>query len=393
MRLGFIGCHGPKESKPTVKQHIQGLDGVRGLAALSVVVTHLHGWLFLQDVGILSPRVAPLLDGRSGVQAFFVLSGFLITLLLIGETARTGTVSLSKFYYRRALRILPLYGIFLLAVTVIYVMDHRLSSVTSLVYAYTYLYNFISHAHYTGFIGHTWSLAVEEHFYMVWPVLFYLFYRAHRRGLAAALLIAIPGSLVLHWALIRSGAFADFFVWRWSFIAGYSIAAGCLLAMAFKSFGRSPAVEKFFSGPVPLVLCAVLCTLPMALMGLSWAVDNILSHYCRGLGFVFLLGWLYRHQQSRAVHLLEWSPLAYCGRISYGIYLYQGLFLGNEPARTAGIFWPPSQGVGLVLLVFVAPLSFHFFERPFIRLKRKYQSGASPARQSTAKNIEMLPLS
>ncbi len=195
-----------------MKKHIQGLDGVRGLAALSVVFTHLHGWSRLEDIGLLSPRVTPLLNGRSGVQAFFVLSGFLITLLLIAEFERTGTVSLRNFFWRRALRILPLYYLFLVLATVIYLVDHRVSSVTSLVYAGTYLYNFIPISHYTSFLGHTWSLAVEEHFYLVWPVVFFAFYRHHRRAVFTALWVAIPGSALLHFGLVRWGTFGEYYL-------------------------------------------------------------------------------------------------------------------------------------------------------------------------------------
>ena len=166
---------------------INGFDGVRGLSAIAVVLSHLHVYQWLEDRGLLSPAITPMLTGTTGVQAFFILSGYLITHLLIGEIDHTGTVSIKKFYIRRTLRIFPLHVLFLALATVIYALDPRVTTMPSLLYAAGYAYNFVPIGIYTPFLGHTWSLAVEEHFYLLWPFLFLTLFVRHRKLLMCML--------------------------------------------------------------------------------------------------------------------------------------------------------------------------------------------------------------
>lgn len=355
-------------------QRIRGLDGIRGLSAIAVVITHLSGWDYLEQIGLLSSRLTPLINGSAGVQAFFILSGFLISLLLVHEYRRTGTISIRKFIWRRALRIFPLYYLFLLIATGIFALDNRVTSPGSLAYAYAYMYNFVPKSLYTPFLGHTWSLAVEEHFYLIWPVTFLLLWKRSTRLVTALLSLSIAGSLVIHLWLLRTGNGAGYFVERWTFVSGYGIALGCLLAILLSTFGDSKIVRAAFTGGTPLVLATGLFAVSVVASHQSWTLDHTVIPFVRCLGLALLIGWVYLNQSSMAVRLLEWPPLAYCGVISYGIYMYQGLFLATGPNRVEDHTWPPDQRLGLLLLAVSAPLSFHLFEQPFIRLKGRFQS-------------------
>jgi peptidoglycan/LPS O-acetylase OafA/YrhL len=355
-------------------KRILGFDGIRGLAAVFVVLTHLHFWKLLENHHLLNPALTPLF-GATGVQAFFILSGFLITALLITELESTGSISLKYFFIRRSLRIFPLYLLFLALVTLIYYIDTRVTTTASLLFAYSYLYNFIPKSLYTPFLGHTWSLAVEEHFYLFWPFIFVIAFKKHRTPLLIVIVLYLLSTPVLHTYLDNIGLSKSYFVARWTFIASYNIAMGCLLAMLMLSGSAQSIIRRYLSGRRSLIVSGLLYVFPATVYGLSVSFDNIFSSYIRCIGIAGMIGWLYTHQNSLAAKCLECRPLKYLGTVSYGIYMYQGLFLATGPARHAGHFWPPtSQLNGLFWVIIVTPLSYHLFEKPFIRLKHKFKS-------------------
>jgi peptidoglycan/LPS O-acetylase OafA/YrhL len=99
----------------------------------------------------------------------------------------------------------------------------------------------------------------------------------------------------------------------------------------------------------------------------------------RALGIALMIGSIYLNQRALLVGILELRPLSYLGKISYGIYMWQGFFLATGPSREAGQTWPPNPLVGLAMLCVVAPLSYHFFENPFLRLKQRFSGYAARA--------------
>lgn len=354
---------------------ILGFDGIRGLAAIMVVLTHLGFWKFLSDHNLLIPSIIPMIHGQTGVQAFFILSGFLITALLIAEKESTGTIAIKHFFIRRALRIFPLYILFLIIATIIYLIDTKVITKESLLFAYGYIYNFVPKSLYTPFLGHTWSLAVEEHFYLIWPFIFAYTFQKRRTLLLAFLFACLASPPFLHFWLVRMGLSKTYFVERWTFIAGYSIGVGCMLAIVMLSGASKLAIQHHLGKYSSLIFSGFLYVFPATMHGLSLAFDNILSGYVRCVGIAGIIGWLYLNQKSAAVKCLEFKPLKYLGTISYGIYMYQGLFLATGSTRHIGHFWPPpSQLTGFFWVVILAPLSYHLFEKPFIRLKHKFKS-------------------
>jgi peptidoglycan/LPS O-acetylase OafA/YrhL len=355
-----------------MNKKIKGFDGVRGLAVISVVLTHTGFWTYLVDRNYLDEALLPLLYGATAVQVFFILSGFLITLLLINEYEKTGTVSIKKFIIRRTLRIFPLYILFLIIATLLHVFGRNVTSWSSLFYAYLYIYNFVPTKIYTFFLGHTWSLAVEEHFYIIWPIVYFIF-RKMTKILVFLIIISILASIVVYYQLYLTELSNKYFINRWSFIAGYDIALGCMGAIIMRSSSYMIYLNILFKKNIIFIFGMLVYISSVFLYGNYWFVDKVLSGYVRSIGILIMIIWLFSNQDGFIVKVLEFSPLKYIGLISYGIYMYQGLFLATGPYRDPSQSWPLDPSIGIILVVISAPLSYQYFEKPFLRLKHFYR--------------------
>ena len=366
---------------------IPGLDGIRALAALSVVFTHLSIYKTLQDNGILSASVINSINGAAGVQAFFVLSGFLITHLLISEYEKYGNISLYNFYIRRSLRIFPLYFLVLMLVCLAQYFGEQVANSKSILFATFYSYNFIPKAWYSGVLGHTWSLAVEEHFYLVWPFIFISLapkFRNLARVLATFFIVSFFIALMLsNWQWLNE----TFFVKRWSFIAGANIAIGALLAMLLSGEDSNCRIKTLSSTSVALFFGVMLIFSEVWLKGTNY----FFTQYLRAMGFAVLVGWLFLNQNSFITRSLEIAPLSYLGKISYGIYMYQGFFLSTGPYRATSQTWPPEQNIGLILLIIVAPLSYKYFEKPMLNMKSKLQRSSDSRPNKSMRRFGNVP--
>jgi peptidoglycan/LPS O-acetylase OafA/YrhL len=230
---------------------------------------------------------------------------------------------------------------------------------------------------YVNVLGHTWSLAVEEHFYLVWPVVFAASFKRGRKGLVIGLAAFVVSSLVLHFLLLRQPFAQEYFISRWSFIAGSSIAFGCIGALLISARRDGIVNPEFFARRSVLLVGIVLFLNSLYVGAGSWFIQNVVSGYVRSAGLLLIILWIYKNQRAAVVRLLETPLLRYIGTISYGIYMWQGFFLSTGPKRLPGEFWPPNQYVGLLMLVIVAPLSFRYFEQPFLRLKDRLMRSSS----------------
>src|SRR5262245_27542843 len=192
-----------------------------------VVSTHLGTTIFITG----GSRALAFLSGDGGVIIFFALSGFLITHLLKREYDRTGTISIPNFYLRRILRIFPLYFLILLLTAIVSLSIYTVASLRALAIAAIYMTNFIPAAWYSSSLGHTWTLAVEEHFYLFWPLALTLL--GFRRGRAIVFMCIVVGCSIVSLNILLSVSFItdNFFIYRWTPIAVASIAFGCLCAL------------------------------------------------------------------------------------------------------------------------------------------------------------------
>ena len=361
----------------THDRRIAGLDGLRALAVISVVLTHYGAYEGLEGRAFL-----PLIHGVTGVRAFFVLSGFLITRLLIQEFKDNGRVGYGDFLARRALRIFPLYFLFLSLVSLLYLAGYWKGHPGGLVYAWLYLYNFVPQQLYDPLLAHTWSLAVEEHFYLLWPLVLLVFIRNRnalvRFTVVGALLSFASYIVFVRWLELR-GAFIE----RWTPVAAFSLFVGCLAAQLsqFEKIGAS--ITRFCGSRAGIVVAALMFTAPALLRWAPALAERTLPNYfavsLQSVGIAVFLLWVAANQTSLVVGALELKPLKYIGTISYGIYIWQGFFLGVSPARLPGVAWPPDPVIGLLGIALFAPLSYHLFEKKFLAMKGRFRV-SRPAR-------------
>lgn len=351
--------------------HILRLDCLRAIAALLVIFEHV--------IVPLLPMWMAFHPGGVGVYFFFVLSGFLITDRL---ATRTGPPSarIGSFYLRRASRIFPLYYLVLFSGAALAIPGFR----ESLPWGAFYLNNFqmLDAGRFAGYAGHFWTLAVEEQFYLLWPLLFLFL------GRSATLTFAIGA--VLMGIGYRFFAFDPkiYALHLISPLASFDLLAiGGLLNFWLRHSGPR-AVEARLRRwvPVSASAAAAFCILagmaPGALHPLGLAVLPTLTS--------LFFGWAI----ARAVLLREraplWGerPLAGLGRISYGIYVYHLPILFFVLQWEGGVASVPARLLGIVATVGVAALSWRFFEAPLLRRGRALTGtifkGQAPAGIKTA---------
>jgi peptidoglycan/LPS O-acetylase OafA/YrhL len=347
------------------------LDGLRGIAVILVLLAHA-----CQTEGFpLRPVLEPLLvHGAVGVELFFVLSGFLITTLLVRETQRTGQVKLGMFFLRRTLRIVPAYFCLLLVVAMMTAAGATSMTATDWAAAATWTVNF--HERPAWEIGHAWSLSIEEHFYLVWPFVFACCGARHSVRYAV-------GCIVFSF-LARCGVMM--FLPQYSTLAELTtftrmdtIAFGCLLALAVHEPVWRRQLNRIAGKRMTPAICLGMVVLATAMSAVSSKLGTGLGMSLTG-GAVALLIWslLLRHG-STAVRWLDHPLLCRFGICSYSIYLWQQLFL--NPRHNA---WWTSFPLNLLLALVAAWVSFRLVEQPFLRLKDRLADPRRPIAVSNA---------
>ncbi|WGL53063.1 acyltransferase [Nocardioides sp. BP30] len=317
-----------------------GLDVVRGVAILMVMISHLrHGWRS---------------EGSIGVSIFFVLSGFLITALLLEERRETGRIDFKAFYARRARRLLPAMVVMIVVVSAVKAhlgVPWRGSMASVLLYVSNWAY---IHGVRMTWVQHTWSLAIEEQFYLVWPIVLVLVLRLVRPiRLAPALAVLMLASTAVRWSLYASGAPA-LRVYEGTDARADALLAGCALAVLAHSGVRLPRIDVIAAG---WALAAAV------VVGL---VASDLNHNVVGptvglpLGIILLLTGLAMRGEGQGSAVIAWF-----GRRSYGLYLW------SVPiALSAPYFFPGIGLTGKVALAVaslgVAELSWRLVEKPIL---------------------------
>jgi peptidoglycan/LPS O-acetylase OafA/YrhL len=339
------------------------LDGLRAVAITLVMAEHA--------------KLGVARAGGLGVDVFFVLSGFLITGLLTAEQTRSGRISFRAFYLRRASRLYPAL-IALVTVGGAVVAHEQKAPLRTLVkaglIASTYLTDLFTFGHSTVWAlwGQTWSLAIEEHFYLLWPpILLFLLRRASRRaaerwalagaavGAAAAVLLAVPG---------HGGP--PTFYFQPQAHAG-ALLLGCAVALR----PRWPDWTRHLGGPALLLLLAVVVVSPspvhVAYYRISLPVVWVLTA-------ALLVG---LENASRTARALAWEPWRLIGLVSYGLYLYHQLVF-SVVARHLDASRPVLVATQVAVSLAVAAVSYHFLEAPIRqrgrRLAEASTGGSSP---------------
>ncbi len=337
---------------------IPSLDGLRALSISMVLFAHLSGTRFFPGF------VAGRRDlGNIGVRIFFVISGFLITTLLLQEIAAKGRVSLKLFYLRRSFRIFPCALVYLGVAALLTWMGRLSLSGKDLLHAATYTvnYEFVRPWH----IIHLWSLSVEEQFYLIWPVL--LFLLGARRGLrfAAAVLVLAPVTRLAMWYFLPD--------LRWSIGTAFqtnadALAAGCVLAGVREWLWARPGYLRFQTSALFLIvplLGAAAGVLISQESGPLLLVSYAIGQSVINISVVLCIDRCVRHHGDAFGRLLNWRPVVFVGVMSYSLYLWQEPFLNRLGSSLINAF-----PVNLMLAALAALGSYYLVEKPCLNLRR-----------------------
>jgi peptidoglycan/LPS O-acetylase OafA/YrhL len=384
----------PLPTRAVSMSRIPSLDGLRALSIFLVMALHTMQGL---------PHALPLIwyaifNGDTGVFIFFVISGYLITSLLLHEQQKNGSISMRSFYFRRAMRILPpIY--FYVAILLLLGLAGRLA--VTKIDIFSALFFFRNYATGTSMwsLEHFWTLSVEEQFYLIWPFVLYLCLR-HRSGLSGRTAAAkVAFVVILVSPIIRVVSFllpvpylhhGGMFQMR-----ADALMFGCVVAL----LQGTPAFERAYS------FATKIWWVPPVVIFLSDCMGARFQNYWNfplgftvtGIAIAFFLLWCVRNPSSVVGRVLNARPVVHIGVLSYSIYIWQTLFLhrGNE-----AIFGPSLKfirtfpGNWLAILI-VAEISYYVVEQPSLRLRTRLMrhfSALSPRSKRTIADMNQKPL-
>lgn len=340
---------------------IPSLDGLRAISIAIVVLSHTKVLLpyKLAGSGLFRYFIG---GGLHGVQFFFVISGYLITTLLVREFQRTRDISLRRFYARRALRIFPAFYAYLAVLLLFWIAGLHPEDRSTFIAAGTY--TIVYHPHPEGWlVQHAWSLSIEEQFYLLWPL---ILLAAYRRGIAKRLAIAVLAAM----PFVRAVLYLIFPDVNRSIVNCSCIdmlMVGCLLALLAGNHSFRSWCERWNTTSTAAALALLgLVLVPFAEVKLARtpfaALSVALAYSLTALSIAAILEYLVRSPRSAAGQVLNLAPLRHIGLISYSIYLWQQLFTEN----------PQHFGLWTYLLILIAAeLSFWLIEKPMMQLRAR----------------------
>jgi peptidoglycan/LPS O-acetylase OafA/YrhL len=339
------------------------------------------------------------INGELGVRVFFVISGFLITTLLLGEAGRNGKINLVGFYKRRALRILPVYYFYIITIMVIVGWlglnaIHTSAYISTLTFT-TRLWGLWSDAAWP--LMHSWSLAIEEQFYLTWPaILFFLGARIGGRIWVPLLILLAP--------VLRYAFWDKMFIHFVFPTQGDSIAFGCLLALGFE-LHKSQTLRVFNYHPNWGRIGAVVLIYLVPILVISFhnlkahipSFDRLMITFAPTLqcvGIAYLIGSFTTITEGVGYTFLNFRLIQWVGRLSYSIYIWQQVILIPKeapvfPESWAMVRWISTFPQNLVFVFAIAAFSYYCIEKPFLSLKNK----SNEARQQLGKKTAIAPVS
>ena len=326
-----------------------------------VIAYHLEGSVDWFNIPVY---LKFMINGHIGVNIFFVISGFLITTLLMNEMHEQGRIDVGAFYRRRALRILPAYYFLLFVYFLLQLAGTIKLTNSDWFYSITLLKQFNNPG---GLTGHLWSISAEEFFYLFYPPLFIWLYPLKKKILNYSMLMVACAIVPVAWIILTH----HFHTYGFNiFMRGDAIAIGCLLALNY------PGIRAWAARTSPLIWAAIpaLFLLDTVLFSSLAIQEYPLMTFWGEAGWslpdniaiALLLTLSIEKKSSFVFSLLNSAPLVFLGRISYSIYLWQQLFTSNLQLGYFNLF-----PVNILVILIVSLLSYKLIEKPFLRMKNK----------------------
>lgn len=373
-----------------MNRYVKSLDGIRAIAVLLVMLFHYR----IYEFGSAGMGV-----GWVGVQLFFVLSGFLITRILLEEKRNTLSLYLKKFYWRRALRIFPLYFGYLLAISAFFLFSSQPSFLgDKLPFLYTYTFNFtrlFPEWMHSPLYTHLWSLSVEEQFYLFWPFfIYFLSGRLLKIGIGCILLLTpvcrwFLGYYLSSYSGLATEAVGEAIYWfTFSHLDAFAI-GGAITVFDLENKVKKPAYVLIGSGLMIgiagfLNASAIIqgnrhfdiSTLGFPIGGMD-NMQHVWSYTLLNISFAALIITLLANQDKRGVFTNQ--LLVSIGRVSYGMYLFHWAILA---AFSKVVERLPISFHSSVLFTFyfflvygIALMSYQWYEKPFLKFKDRLYRG------------------
>lgn len=341
---------------PSTSRSIPSLDGLRAFSVAIVIFAHS----LIRLPGRWGRYVLDQLCwiGVSGVDVFFVISGFLITYLLLKELDATGDISLGRFYFRRLLRIFPPFYAYLLVVGVLWAIGVVSLDKASFISAATYTFNYKLFRDSSWFVAHSWSLSLEEQFYLLWPPI--LLFLGRRRGTFAALgviVLAPISRLATYWFAPSLRGIE----WTMLHTRLDTIMFGCVLALLWDEIRSSRLINRLLHPFVfALAVFYIVLLSPLLTVHLAARFDWTVGYAFRSLLISFVILYAVGKSGSLSGRVLNARVVKHLGVISYSVYLWQQIFMGLP--------WFPMP-LNLLAVLACGELSYWLIEKPSFRLR------------------------
>jgi peptidoglycan/LPS O-acetylase OafA/YrhL len=345
---------------------IPSLDGLRAIAVSLVIACHFGNDYELPYFNNL---------GDLGVRMFFVISGFLITGLLLKELDRTGEISLSWFYFRRTLRIFPAFYFYMGVMLVLSASSLNHLTLLGALPALTYTSNYWSEWDAAGYVtSHTWSLATEEQFYLIWPFTLALAGRSRAVWILVAAVVASPilrTMIYLH----NGGPSSSLSAFH---VNMDHIGMGCLLAFLRERLHNTYWYRRILNScafilvPIFIVLATYQQNHP--------SIHRTVLFFLIAASIALSIDWAITHHKSAVGRALNCRLITFIGAISYSLYLWQQPFThlnGEKPNLMLSGPWQilANPVVGLFCIFACACASYYLIEQPALRLRERIENG------------------
>ena len=335
---------------------LPSLDGLRAISISLVLLGHLAG---THGFGPLNLGVGDY--AHLGVVVFFVISGFLITRLLLLEHTKTGHVSLKLFYARRCLRLFPASYAYIACISLLWMAGVVHLQARDLWHAVTYTVNYLPGGSWE--IGHLWSLSVEEQFYLLWPLTFLALGPLRASWAAGGVILLGPVARSAAWLFLRGTPYRDLSMFP---MVADSLAMGCLLA---KMSGWLEGQAWYLRLFRPIYSVALLASILLINRYGGYTVVGVF-----GTSFINLFLAILIHRsvyccRDRMGQVLNWKPVVFVGILSYSLYLWQQPFLNRDSTA-----WVNEFPQNLTFAVAAALASYFLLEKPFLKLRRQLRA-------------------